>query len=125
MKIKKIILSRGRHGSITSDTLFPNATLVVPKSEIKEYKKTTNNEIHGISDNIMGLGNVRNYCLYTFKEDCLVMIDDDIQKLWVMTRLHGYAITDPTAIEHIVDNTAEMAQQLNTSLITRQKWHSN
>jgi hypothetical protein len=116
MKIKKLILSRGRAVSITSHKLFPGATLLVPENEKREYGVSIKNDIDTIPKEVCGLGNVRNWVLDHYKEECIVMIDDDIIKLWVMTSLNGYAVFDPKIINTIIENTALMARELPTSI---------
>ena len=62
---------------MTSHKLFPNATLLVPESELEQYthiplEKAT------VPDSVMGISSLRNWVLRHFKEEAIIMLDDDI-----------------------------------------------
>ena len=106
--MRVLILSRGRSKIITTHRLMPFATLCVPESEVEEYK-WTGNEIEPVPDDIVGLGPLRNWCLEHFDEECIIMADDDIKKVWVNVGKEGRAIYSPEIIQQILFNTAEVA----------------
>lgn len=117
-QIKFIIMSRGRAKSITSHTLFPYATILVPKSEESDYRSSLGDTytIETVEDNIKGLGLLRNHIVQRYKENIVIMIDDDIINL---TRIDEYTlkkITDPETIKQHLLNTAQCALDLGTSV---------
>ena len=114
LDVEFVIISRGRSDTITSHRLFPYATLCVPKSESKDYAHIPLKQKH-VPDNVKGLGPVRNWVLDTFKNEVVVMIDDDVMKLRAACGLHTRNITDPEMIRQIVYRTAVCAKDLGTS----------
>ena len=66
-------------------------------SEVEEYTKRYANPILTIPDEIMGLGPVRNWVLDNFKENIVIMIDDDIDATYPpdqLKRLCAVVLTD-------------------------------
>ena len=115
-QIKFVIMSRGCASSMTSHTLFPYATILVPKSEENDYISNIGEgyDLETVDDSIKGLGLLRNYIVQRYKENIVVMIDDDIVNL---TRIDGYTlkkITDPETIKQHILNTAQCALDLGT-----------
>ena len=85
--IKLLILSRGRSDAVSTANLLPDwVEMLVPVSEVEEYTKRYANPILTIPDEIMGLGPVRNWVLDNFKENIVIMIDDEDRK---STRLNS------------------------------------
>lgn len=106
MILHKIILSRGRHKSITTHKLLKDYVVVVPESELKLYSKVINKkDLISIPDEIIGLGAVRNWVLENFNRDIIIMFDDDIKHLINLTRLSPIKITDVETIDQIIQNT--------------------
>lgn len=114
LDIKILILSRGRSETITTHKILPFATLCVPKSEYDNYYHT-GLDIVTVPDEIKGLGYLRNWVLEHFKEEIIVMADDDISHLWLNSRKRGVRISDPETILQIIYNTAQCAKDLGTS----------
>lgn len=115
-QIKFVIMSRGRASSMTSHTLFPYATILVPKSEEQDYYAALggNYTIETVDDGIKGLGLLRNHIIQRYEEDIVIMIDDDITHL---SRIDGYTIkkiTDQETIKEHLLNTAQCAKDLGT-----------
>ena len=109
--IKLLILSRGRSDAVSTASLLPDwVEMLVPVSEAEEYKKRYANPILTIPDEIMGLGPVRNWVLDNFKENIVIMIDDDIKTMYCISGLHARAITDKEEFVQILINTAVMAE---------------
>lgn len=108
---RKIIISRGRADSIISHLVFPDAELWCPNSETESYRHT-GLAITAVPDDVCGLGNVRNYVLDNCPEDVVVMIDDDIKKMWCNVGETGRHEPNPSIL---VDNLAIMAQDLGVS----------
>ena len=77
--IKLLILSRGRSQTITTTEILPDfVEVLVPESEAAAYRAAVKNPILTIPDNIIGLGQVRNWVLRHFDERIIVMLDDDL-----------------------------------------------
>ncbi len=109
MKLSIVIPSRNRANSITTAKLLKSAVVVCPESQVEEYRKNVSNEIIAIPDAVKGLGKTRNYILDNFKEDIIVMADDDITCAHYIGGAHYKAITDPEELEAIIWNAAVMA----------------
>ena len=110
-----VILSRGRSRSISTHKLLPGAVLVVPKGERKKYEYT-GLSIRTIPDKIVGLGPVRNWVLDHFKENIIVMADDDIDTLYCMTGKLIRRIEDPEIVYQVICQAAHCALDLGTSV---------
>lgn len=107
-----MILSRGRWNTITTHNLLPDyIEVLVPDNEVEKYKEKINNPILSIPKEIEGLGNVRNWVLNNFKEETIVMIDDDIKKFYCITNYHAYS-TDKEEMVQVIINTAVMAKEM-------------
>lgn len=111
LDIKIVIISRGRHKTITTHKLLPDyIEIVVPDDEIDLYKETVSNPLVAIPKEIQGLGNVRNWCLDYFKEETLIMLDDDIHKVYCITGEKARNIDDKEELVQIFINDAVMAK---------------
>lgn len=111
--IKILILSRGRYNTISTHKLLPNyIEVLVPVSEKNLYEEKIDNPILTIPDEVKGLGQVRNWVLDNFKEETIIMIDDDIDRFYCLTGLHAKQIDDPDEFIQILINTAVMAQDM-------------
>lgn len=122
LNIETVILSRGRSDTIISHKLFPDAVLCIPDSEKEAYAHIPNRKVY-VPDNIKGLGFLRNWILDNFPNDAIVMVDDDVKKLWINSRLKGEGITDPEIIKQVIYSTALCAKDLGTSCFGfNQKW---
>ncbi len=115
--LRKIIISRSRFDLITTHNLIPDATLVVPESEVDRYK-FTGLEIVPIPDSIHGLGAVRNWVLDNFSEEIIVMFDDDIKNLISLLNVSPVRINDLDEIYDIVQNTAYNAYEAGVSVFS-------
>lgn len=114
LNIMVVILSRGRPNLITTHKIAPFATLVVPESQVDQYKYL-NMPIVPIPDKYEGLGPVRNWVADNFTEHAIVMMDDDIVKLWCNVGMLGTEITDPQYVFTILETAAMCASDLGTS----------
>jgi len=90
--------------------------MLVPESEREAYTAEYQNPILTIPDNQQGLGQVRNWVLDNFDEETVVMIDDDIDKFYLLTRERTQAVTDPDQLVQIIINTAVMAKDLGVAV---------
>lgn len=112
--IKLLILSRGRANSITTNKILPEwVEILVPDDEIEQYKATVENPLLTIPTEIKGLGKVRNWVLDNFKEETIIMIDDDITHLYCLTGEKTRDVTDEEEVVQVLINTAVMAKDLN------------
>lgn len=110
--IKIVIISRSRSDSIKKHTcsIFPDwVEVLVPDSEKSDYQKVIDNPILTVPDNIKGLGALRNYCVKTFPEETVVMIDDDIKYCYRLTLEKAERVVGDEVVE-IIANTAIMAK---------------
>ena len=112
MNIKTIIISRSRFDTIVSDKLFPNAVITCPESQVEDYRKTVENEIIPHPDYIIGLGLLRNWVMEKFKEEIIVMVDDDVVNLSIIGRAYRRVIETPEIIQEVVENTAVCAKDM-------------
>lgn len=113
--IKIVILSRGRYNTIKTHKLFPEwIEVVVPDNEIELYKEKISNPLIPIPHELEGLGKVRNWCLDNFKEETLIMVDDDIDRCYCLTEKHARNISDKEELVQIIINTAIMAKEIGT-----------
>lgn len=120
MKIKKIILSRGRSSTICTHNVLKDFDLVVPTSEVDKYKTVVHNanDIVQIPDSIKGLGAVRNWVLDYYKDEILVMFDDDIDCFFSLLNIKAFKITDVDMIDLIIDNCASNCLEAGASMFS-------
>lgn len=111
--IKVVILSRGRADSITTNKVLPEwVEILVPEDEKRLYEAKVNNPIITIPTEYKGLGMVRNWCLDNFKENTVIMVDDDIVRLYCLSHERSQKVEDPDEVMQVLINTAVMAQDL-------------
>lgn len=109
--LRIVILSRGRGKTIKSHRLFPGATLTCPESEIREYEKT-GLKIVPHPDIVTGLGKLRTWILGRFREEVIVMVDDDIVGVLYLGDLSPKEVRDPDYAYQVVVNAAICAKDL-------------
>lgn len=108
--IKILILSRGRSEHVTTVDLLPNyIEILVPESEKELYESRYDNPILTIPDEIIGLGQVRNWVLDNFQERTVIMLDDDIIKVYRITGPSAIQVKDKEEMLQVLINTAIMA----------------
>jgi len=104
---------------MTSHKLFPSATLVVPESEKADYADIPLPETVLIPDEITGVSAVRNWILDRFKEDAVVMLDDDITACVCMVSLRCRKLS-PEETLAMITNAAWCARGADARLFG---WH--
>ena len=114
LDLSVVIISRGRSKSITTHIVAPFAHLIVPESQISQYQYT-GVPITPIPDNIEGLGAVRNWVLENVTSECVIMMDDDITKLWCNVGLAGYTITNPQDVYTVLEVAAQCAKDIGVA----------
>lgn len=116
MDARVVILSRSRWDTITTHKLFPYATLVVPESEEKHYKPIFDGVIVTIPDDIVGIGNVRNWILDNFDEKIIVMADDDIRHVRCAVGENGYILDYPEDVFMVLFQAMVCADDLGVGV---------
>lgn len=83
MEYEIYIPSYGRAGNVTTTNLLPDAKVVIPKSQFKDYKKHhSKKNIVVIPDNQDGsISMKRNAILNVADVDQFIMLDDDLKKI--------------------------------------------
>lgn len=86
--------------------------MLVPDDEVEKYEALYPNPILSIPKEVKGLGFVRNWVLDHFKEETIIMIDDDIKILYCITMEHARRIKDKGEVVQILINSAVMAKDM-------------
>lgn len=107
LKIRHVIMSRSRSHRVTTHKLMPRATLVVPESQLENYRPL-GLELVSIPDERVGISAVRNWIVQRFSEDVIVMYDDDVTALKTLCGLRNRSLK-PDEVEAVVENTAYCA----------------
>lgn len=84
--------------------------VVVPDDEVDLYSKVIPNPLVAIPKELKGLGPVRNWCINNFKEETVIMLDDDISRCYNIGGLHARGIKDKEELLEVLINTAIMAK---------------
>ena len=111
--MKKVILSRGRWEDIVTTNVLTGYDLVVPDTEYQNYLRASESfknkpdAIIQIPDSIEGLGAVRNWCLDHFKDETLIMFDDDIRAMISVMGKSPLTIRDEQMIEEVIQSCSE------------------
>ncbi len=109
--MKIIIPTKGRADTIRDNglRLFPNATLCVGDNEVDEYAKVSDNLLVHPA-NVVGIGPLRQWVLDHVDDPCVVMVDDDVKRVYCQTGFHKRRIEDPDVVGAIVERMAILAQ---------------
>ena len=111
--IRVLILSRGRYETITTHRVLPEwVEIVVPESEKELYANVVANPLITIPDNVIGLGNVRNWILKNVPEETVIMADDDIKCCYCLTHEFTERVPNGDAVMQVLINTAVMANDM-------------
>lgn len=86
--------------------------MLVPDDEVEEYSRIYPNPILSIPSEVKGLGPVRNWVLDNFKEETVIMVDDDVKVIYCLTSDYSRRIKDKGELVQILINTAVMAKDL-------------
>ena len=109
MKIKKLIMSRGRPQNIPAlIENFPFATLCIAKGESEDYREWPGEVLYH-PDDVVGLSVTRQWILEYFREkNCGVFyLDDDIKGVYSVVSPSGRKIDNPNDIDQLIDNAAQ------------------
>jgi len=107
LKLRQVILSRGRSQRVKTHALVPGATLVVPTNEVEAYRHL-GMETVAIPPERIGISAVRNWIIQHFPEEVIVMYDDDVTGLRTLAGLRN-RLLKPDEVEAVVENTAYCA----------------
>ena len=111
--IRVLILSRSRSDKITTVKLLPDyIEVLVPESQKSEYEEKIKNPVITTPDNIIGMGMLRNWILDNIKEETVIMLDDDIMRVYCNSEEKARAITDPEELLQILINDAVIAKDM-------------
>ena len=96
-------------------TLFPQATVCVAESEVKDYQAVPA-EILPHPDEVAGIGPLRQWILDNVPDETVVMVDDDVYQVRTPVGhvTKSKVIRDPVAIRQILKNAETMARGFGT-----------
>lgn len=115
--IRPLIISRGRSASISTCRHVPDwFEVLVPTSERQAYESVLSNPVLTVPDEVCGLGALRNWILDNFPEETIIMLDDDVNRLYCLTGPLTKEIKDPDEVALILYNTAVMAKDAGCSV---------
>lgn len=87
LDVKVVIISRGRAKTCNTQNILPNCVpFLVPESQRSEYENSVpDRKIEVLPDDVVGLGKVRNWCLDNYSETTVIMVDDDLYRIYDLT----------------------------------------
>ena len=94
--------------------MLPDATVCVARSEAEDYRPIAPRLL--VHDDLDALVHIWNWLQDTVQEDCLICVDDDLR---CVRRLIGRPrkVTDPEVIRAIIENSVQIAADLDISTI--------
>ena len=108
LKIRHVILSRGRSNRVTTHKLLRRASLVVPADQADDYQPLLaahpHLELVVIPPERIGVSAVRNWIVRRFEEEVIVMYDDDVTGLRTLCALRK---TRPISLFRWSNNAAK------------------
>jgi hypothetical protein len=102
--LRYLIMSRSRARTITTQKLFPQATLVVPESQVEDYRHH-GLPMRGVPDELSGVSAIHNWMVGNFAEDVKVMLCDDLTGCLYLFGTKSRFLS-PVEIDAMVHNTA-------------------
>lgn len=114
MSLRTVIITRGRSDTIESHKVFPFATIACPESEKEAYEPLGLPMVF-YPDTISGISQVRNWTVKAFKETCVVMVDDDIQRFQGLAGYRKLEV-EPDGIRQVFENSYEAAKVMKTRI---------
>lgn len=115
MRLQIIIPSRRRPQRVAAiDKLFPDATWCIGADEAAAYKLPENRKlVHPAG--LVGISRKRQWILDSTK-GTILMVDDDVTKIWCNVGLTGHAIEDAESARRIVENAAGIAEEIGAPI---------
>lgn len=107
-----VIPSRQRSGNIPwMFQLFPAAYVCVADSEVETYRSVTPaDRLLAHPDAVSGMGPIRHWILTNVQDETVMMIDDDVSKMWIVTGLRKRPVRDPVTIMAVLEHVAQCAK---------------
>jgi hypothetical protein len=90
--------------------------ILAPESEKELYERKYPNPVLTTPNNIYGLGNLRNWVLDNYTENIIIMIDDDINYVYCLTKEKSRLVTDKEEFLQVLINNAVMANDLGVHI---------
>ena len=115
LSIKILIISRSRWKTINKHAgqMLPEwIEVLVPESEKEAYEANMPNPILTIPDEVEGLGQVRNWVLDNFKEETVIMVDDDVIRMVNLSGIRTRRVEDREEVVQAMINTAIMSRDM-------------
>jgi len=110
-----IVPTRKRPNAVPRiESMFPGALWVMDAADAAVYP-LPKEQILVHPDDVVGLPRKRQWMLDHIQDETLVMIDDDIDFLFIQCGLVGRRTYDPGVIAHVVDQAYTIAKELGTS----------
>ncbi len=111
-----LILSYKRANNVITGKYLKTAKIVVPNSQVEEYKRYNDNEIIGIDDSKDGdICKKRNAALDLFNDDTVLM-DDDIKNIGYNQDGTGSFYLSEERFVNFAKNAFEMSREIGTVL---------
>lgn len=108
-----VIPSRRRVQSCrTTANLLPSAKICVAEEEADDYHEFGDRLVTH-PDDVTGIGPVRRWCLDNFDAPTLVLIGDDVERVYCLVGRRPRQIKDPEAIWQVIYQAASVAHELN------------
>lgn len=117
--LRVLIISRSRSDTIAKNTcsLLPDdVEVLVPESEREEYARAVPNPILTVPDEVEGLGRLRNWVLDHFPEESIVMVDDDVSRLYRIDGAKSRRVVDRDEVLQVIVNAWVMARDAGVSV---------
>lgn len=114
MKVDIVCPSKGRAKKVLTKRLFDNLILVVPESEVEEYKEFNPEcEIVGTPSTVRGITPTRQFIIEKFEQP--FQIDDDVKhvrKNWIEKGEKNGTVEDKKTIIEIIEQAAYITKQI-------------
>ena len=121
MEIRKVILSRSRSNSVTTHNVIHGCTLTVCETQFQEYEENYDLPIIVHPDDVDTLGKLRNWLRDYYPDDCIVMLDDDIESVRTLGIISNIRLT-PEQVDSLIYSTANTAYELGVKAFG---WNQN
>lgn len=112
-----VVPSKGRPGNMAGIMdLLPTAAICVDEREEAAYRDVVPKQKLVLHEPTKTLGQVRQWVLDHWEQECVVMIDDDFRQVVCNVGRRTRRITDPDAIRQVIENAATVSKELDIAL---------